>query len=226
MKKLGKILGVVALLVGAGAIAAEMFPNASPVGTWRYKITVNIETPEGIKSGSAIREVRVALQPRILPEIKPTTRDVRGEAVVVDLGKRGILFALIDWNSYEEVWNAFPFAGDPQTLEGINYYKSLKLGTKAVLTKSKPKLVRFINLADPKTVQEVSYDDLAASFGEGVNFKEITIEMTDEPVTWEIEKWLPWLGNVKGKYLHGGSTSRNAPLGLHTGNFKVGETHD
>ena len=26
-------------------------------GTWRYKITIEIDTPEGVKSGSVIREV-------------------------------------------------------------------------------------------------------------------------------------------------------------------------
>ena len=28
-----------------------------PSGTWRYKVTVEIETPEGVKSGSAIRQL-------------------------------------------------------------------------------------------------------------------------------------------------------------------------
>jgi hypothetical protein len=30
-----------------------------PSGTWRYKMTVEVETPEGIKSGLAVREVTI-----------------------------------------------------------------------------------------------------------------------------------------------------------------------
>lgn len=43
------------------------------------------------------------------------------------------------------------------------------------------------------TVKAVDYTDFAANFGEGVNLKEITIEMTNERPARRIEKKLPWL---------------------------------
>jgi hypothetical protein len=78
--------------------------------TWRYKITIEIETPEGIKTGSAVREVRAWKNAAkiINPDVAPIEYEVIGEAVVVDLGKRGVLFGLIDWDSYEEVESSFP----------------------------------------------------------------------------------------------------------------------
>src|SRR4051812_10059597 len=67
---------------------------AYPSGTWHYKMTVTVETPEGIKTGSAVRAVTVHLVPRLSLEVHPTI-EVKGEAVAVDLGRRGVLFALM-----------------------------------------------------------------------------------------------------------------------------------
>ena len=56
-----------------------------------------------------------------------------------------------------------------------------------------PMLVTFGDLADPTSVAEVDPDDLAATFGEGVKLKRITVELTDDPVTTGIEERLGWL---------------------------------
>ena len=40
---------------------------------------------------------------------------------------------------------------------------------------------------DPKSVKPVDPDDLAAAFGEGVSLKDITVEITDDPVTWGMD---------------------------------------
>src|ERR1700722_17123777 len=62
--------------------------------SWRYKMTVTVETPEGVKMGSAVREVT---RYRVFNlTTKWTYRfKVRGEAIVIDLGKRGTLFPLL-----------------------------------------------------------------------------------------------------------------------------------
>jgi hypothetical protein len=140
---------------------------------------------------------------------------------MVDLGDRGILFATMDTSgSYRIVFEAFP--GPPGlTEEGMAYYKNLK-DKKAVIEPgplSDPLLVTFSDLTDPMSVQEVDSDNLQKTFGQGVRLKEITIETTDEPVTWQIKEVLPWLNRLEMKYLHGGSTGRGAPLGLDGGHF-------
>lgn len=67
---------------------------ASIPQTFRYKITVEIETPEGIKTGSAVREVRISnnLAKYVNPDVRSLTYRVIGEAVSIDLGEHGILF--------------------------------------------------------------------------------------------------------------------------------------
>lgn len=56
-----------------------------------------------------------------------------------------------------------------------------------------PMLVTFSDLGDPASVERVDPDDLAASFGDGVRLKRVTVQMTDDPVTTGITTRLPWL---------------------------------
>lgn len=193
----------------------------------RMLYTVVVETLEGIKSGSAVREINaywlpeeeylpakvtaaaIAKAKKQLDEIKPS---ILGEAVVVDLGERGVLFALLKGHflgvdhGESIIYYVFPSGEGYTTAEGIKYYRDLK-DKKAVLEPTHyPTLVTFTDLNDPRTVKPVlemetdgkypvkytiRTDHFEELFGEGVKLKEITIEMTDEPVTHKVDKYLP-----------------------------------
>lgn len=199
-KKRMIIWGVVAL---AAVIIFGFYKYNFVSGTWRYKITVAVETPEGIKEGSAVREIsNTAAKKELidLPEAgNPATE--RGEAVVVDLGERGKLFALINWNSEQELYYAFPYndnRGGQTSYNGVVFYNSIPVGAKATLTKYIPKMVTFKDPADPQSVALVYdwqhdkiIDNFEAVFGQGVRLKEVTIERTDEPVTRKLDKLFP-----------------------------------
>ncbi|MCB9988267.1 MAG: hypothetical protein H6868_02910 [Rhodospirillales bacterium] len=236
MKKFLAIAGLI-ILTGA-AVAYAMGETAGNKSySWRYKMTVTVETPEGLKSGSAVRQIDIKIEPR--PGYRPhpyyASHKMKGEAVVVDLGKRGLLFAITSSDSYPEVTDTFK-GPSLFTIEGGEYYSKLK-GVKApVLPKDMPWMVHFTDLNNPLTVEIVKgnvfdikqqkgvpVDDFERVFGEGVKLHSVTVEMTDEPVTWGIEQVLPWLSELKGGYLDGGFTSRNAPYGLYGGNFTMGE---
>ncbi len=211
-----------------------------PWGSYKYKVTVSIETPEGVKTGSAVREVGVGLEPDILGG--GGSASVRGEAVAVDLGTRGVVFAVMGTDDEYLVWNTFPTDKSALTRAGVWHYILLKEGPKQVALKDRPLLVSFKDIRDPKTVEavyrvysKVAYSrnpaDLAVEdnfekiFGPDVRLKDITIEMTDEKVMWDIEKWLPWMGTLKGGYLDGQFSGGGPELSniLHSGNFKVGD---
>jgi hypothetical protein len=68
-------------------------------------------------------------------------------------------------------------------------------------------LVRFGDIADPKTVAKVDPDDLAASFGKGVTLRRITVERTKDKVTTGIEKRLGWWANYRNRHFDGTSTA-------------------
>jgi len=211
----------------------------------RYKMTVEVDTPEGVKTGSAVREISMASRPMMLGESNDThVKLEKGEAVVVALGQRGTLFATLGIsmdNAIEVILNAFPsgcLEGNYSRC-GIRHYSSIKEGSQAELpVKHYPPFFMFKNLQDPMSVAGVrdrhSCSDhlndcttyslsMEGAFGEGVKLKSVTIEITSRNPTEEVDKWLPWLKGLNGKYLHGGNTSRGAPMSLNGGDFVMGD---
>ena len=233
-----KVLVGVALLI---ALLTGWWKYEFPSGTWRYKMTVTVETPEGIKTGYAVREVVFTDGPKLLPDVAGANWSVRGEAVAVDLGQGKYLFALMDIDgSYRIVHDAFPYS--PASGQNIvRYYKSLT-GQKKVLEHNQyPTLVTFTDIKDPKTVtlvyggqldettqQVLPVNDLEKIFGKGVKLKDITLEMTDEDVTWKVANFLSWLNQYYDQRLDGerfGTIESKYRLAnsLSAGSFSTGE---
>ncbi len=203
------LAGVMVFLVIGATAACALVPDY-PSGSWRYKLTVQVETPQGVKTGSVVREISATSRPALLGENRDTFVKVEAsEAVVVDLGARGRVFGLnrgAIGGGDHAIWVLFkalppPCVEGPVSRCGIKYYSSLKTATPVDLTPDNlPMFVRFRDLADPKTVEAVKADDFAASFGEGVELKSVTIEMTREPVTIGVmERYLTWIAQ-RAKY--------------------------
>jgi hypothetical protein len=66
-------------------------------------------------------------------------------------------------------------------------------GPRRIAPTDLPDLVTFADINDPKSVVEVNPNDLQATLGKNVTWNEITLEMTDEPITTGIRAKLPWL---------------------------------
>lgn len=150
---------------------------------------------------------------------------VRGEAVTVDLGKRGVLFALlrsdndVDWAGRVMLMLAPDDPDNEDFIDGFDDMLALEgLGPIVVPRtyppvgaleerSAYPMMVTFGDLADPTSVEQVDSDDLAASYGDGVSLKRITVQMTDDPVTTGIEGRLGWLA------AHGREHARLKPSG-------------
>jgi hypothetical protein len=169
--------------------------------TYRYRITVEVDTPQGLKSGFAVREIVYTEQMIKLPDAAAVTATQRGEAVVVDLPNGQALFALLSTNGYETLQAAF---GDdsPATLDAAqNDGRVVELRPKPNSIPEQsgyPTLVTFTDIADPASVKLVVPNELADSFGPGVRLKRITVEITDDPVTTGIEERLGWLLTHRG----------------------------
>jgi hypothetical protein len=225
--KLGlKGYGLQALLLLAIVIVG--FNLVYPPITYRYRLTLDVETPEGIKSGSSVVQVTVKKGGLQLNPEGARTIFVRGEAVAVDLGARGALFALLCSRRWVDaqymVFEAFPWPKGPGgegTREASWYYHALQ-AKRELPTELLPMLVRFRDINDPKTVEEIDPNNLAASFGPGVRLQKATIEMTKDAVTNGIEDILPWLSGLKGHRLDGSRVGRSRELAniLRGGYFK------
>ncbi|WP_432200634.1 hypothetical protein ACRAQ7_13955 [Erythrobacter sp. W53] len=216
MKMFAKIvLGLLGVLALSGCI-----PLTDPTPTYRYRLTVEIDTPEGLKTGSSVIEVdtRVAGK-RSIPSPGRRSQKVRGEAVAIEMPDGKVLFALlrsddfVDWAGTVLYMLGPKFRGEDavaQTVKAIvsdRREKTLpryfpRAGRNPRMS-GYPMLVTFEDLSDPTTVTRVDPDDLAATFGEGVSISRITVQVTDDPVTTGIEERLGWLPNYYDKMLDG-----------------------
>ena len=87
-----------------------------------------------------------------------------------------------------------------------------------------PMLVRFRDIHDPTTIEQVDPNSLDVAFGPGVKLLSASLAVTDDPPTNGIDKTLNWLRSLNGGYLDGRHISGSGPLGdINVGNFKTGE---
>ncbi len=169
---------------------------------WNQKLTVEVLVDGRPVSGLAVSYVMW----REANALGNYPTDYSGEATVVDLGERGMLFALIgegtkyiaQYTLHEELDER---RADYETLlpkiEGF-------LGTREVPPEHYPLLVTFTDIDDPTTVKRVDPHSLAAAFGSDVWLKRITLEITDEPGTeGRVEEVLKWLNDYYGQKLDG-----------------------
>lgn len=167
---------------------------------YRYKLTAQVETPEGVKSGASVIEVQWKLPPKIMGSQGSGSYQVKGQAVAVDLPGGQTLFVLL-----RSGWNVDWAAKSP-----YGPHQDLPIGTgdqgphaveKTIRTLGRqvsgyPFFVRFRDVGNPHTVEEVDPDNLAATFGPGVRLKALTVQLTGEPVTLGIRDRLPWLNDT------------------------------
>src|SRR5207302_7819896 len=86
-----KWLAIVAALIASAPIA---YGVAYPSLTLHYRLTLEAEVDGKPKTGSGVIEVTYSKQPEFASG-RDLVSSHRGEAVVLDLGERGMLFALL-----------------------------------------------------------------------------------------------------------------------------------
>lgn len=193
-------------LAGCGLI----YPSES----MRYRMTVVIDTPDGERSGSSVIEASISQGPSFGPDAPGISHGLKGEAIAVELPGGKVMFALLapqdgsDPTGYhvylfERAVKRDPALAaqfDPTVLGDWRQFwpevRRRKLGIE-LRQPDYPMLVTFGDMGDPTSVKLVDPDDLAATFGEGVSLKRITVQITDDPVTTGIEQRLGWWQKIR-----------------------------
>jgi hypothetical protein len=173
----------------------------------KYRLTVEVETPAGIRSASGV----LAVTPDRGYSRKGHTT-TSGDALFIDLGDGKNLIALLahidnsmldlDGVNYVAL-RAYGAAGGQRV--AFNEMSRMK-GVVPVRGDLIPVLATFGDPANPSTMRTVPSNDLAASFGSGFGLRGISVEVVPngfwpidfggllgEPVTRGIEGKLPWL---------------------------------
>jgi hypothetical protein len=179
----------------------------------RYRITVEVDTPDGLRAGSSVWSFQ--LRPDILTQ--SYTSKFRGESVAVEIPGGGTLFAVLGHPTKSGTISSDEAQLLPETVlrrTGItSTYENQVLGdrsktlefiskltTEAIaldcgddVRRECPLLVYFRDPHDPSSVQSVEPDELGKVFGPGVSLRRITLQITRDAVAREIGKRLPWL---------------------------------
>jgi hypothetical protein len=158
-------------------------------------MTVEVIVDGVVHSASSVIEVEIQTQSTFLqtPSFIP---HVRGEAVFVDLGGgRNVIALLVSGPDGRNV--SYPSEIVPRLFHVFYNDRDLpKLaslrGRRKIPESDLPTFVTFADLGDPKTARVVKPAEFSQVFGSGVRFSQTWIEMTDEPVTYNIEGKMPW----------------------------------
>lgn len=173
----------------------------------KYRLTIEVETPEGVKSASGV----MAVFPDRGYSRGGQTR-TRGDGVFVDLGAGKNLVALLaqtdksvdlDGMNYLAL-RAYRAAGREVSFNGLSKMTGVAPVTGALI----PVLLTFANPADPRSAHAVASDDPEKALGKGFRLHAISVEAVPngfwpldfggslgEPVTRGIEARLPWLSH-------------------------------
>src|SRR4051812_34727980 len=175
--------------------------------TYRYKLTLAVDTPDGVKRASGV--VEVLFYDVSFPE-RGTMHKLRGEALYLDLGPGARpLIALLtsqlhpnDGNNQRWTRDAGPgtrtlsniynLSPSPDYMDDVPRIARMR-GPRSLTPTDLPDLVTFADVNNPGSVIEVDPNNLRATLGPNVAWHEITLESTDEPVTKGIELKLTWL---------------------------------
>lgn len=196
-----------------------------PTWTYRYRLTVEVERDGKLQSGSSVIEVQ---REKGFTGIGGT---FCGEAVVVDLGEAGLLFALLNGPYGGGSWPLFmphhalaSLLGTEDMVDEAVLDRLTRMdGVSAVLSaEDYPTFAHFRDINDPKSIEEVNPLDLAATFGAMTRLREVRMEMTRDPIAHDMYKIIPWIKSINGGYLDGANVGSAANNGMHGGYFTTG----
>jgi hypothetical protein len=193
---LGLFAGGVALVLGGCGLIGDT--------SYRFRMTVEVQTPQGLKTGSAVYEVVTSTSYSF--DGVGRGASARGEALVVDV-PGGPIFVLMkppEGSKHDNLAKMSMAALDPDYK--FDWMESARRisGSWSTLRGDVPRadwpmMVRFRDLNDPKSVEKV---DPAA-----IGVKRIALETTGDDVTTGIEKRLGWFSQYLDRHLDGTSSS-------------------
>jgi hypothetical protein len=184
-----KWLGILAALV----VGVAAYIWVQPGYTNRFRITVEVETPEGLKAGSSVIETTL-FESGGLPEARGVRASAKGEAIFVDLGHNRNLVAILGWGELgEDEDKIFGLARATIASSSVGWKNDYKLKGRGVLPPWYfPTLISFEHLSNPATARVVDPTNLAETYGPGYSLRRMLLETTSDPVTRVIESKLPW----------------------------------
>lgn len=205
------------MIISIVVIWKIMYPDY----TYRYRLTIEIDTPEGVKSGSSVIETKRDTWPRWSSHMGSDGRSVsKGEAVFVDLGNGKHVVALLAQGHFAENGRVREWVPRAFFINKIGRNNSSEIarklskmtGEERVLTGNLiPTIVTFDDLKNPESINVVyaadvfptdkpnpeTLDNMESKLGTGYKFKSAKFHLTDDAITMNLETHLPWVNSSK-----------------------------
>jgi hypothetical protein len=218
---IASLVALIVLLIG-GTIAWVKLV-AYPDYSYRYRLTLSIETDGEVHTGSSVIEV-VWSGGIPFGDVGPYVEGRRGQATFIDLGKRGAVVAVLLAPSYTErgiavwpegtdvVWLASRAFGAVRETEALPLQERLArltrlTGRRDLAADNMPRLIWFSNVADLKTARVIKPADMPSLFGAGARITAAYVEITRDPIIIDIDKKLPWYKELATRQKSMGVTS-------------------
>ena len=186
--------GMMGLLISAGALLVSGCDLLGGAPKYRFRMTAEVNTPEGTKTGSSVLEVEGHRTLGFGDKSDAVNSAITGEAVVVDLPS-GPVFVLLELPDAKGSLQGFVGTALLGRMSKSDKPHDV-LGEMAELGRAAsgqyradlprdawPMMVRFRDIKDPKSVERVDLD--------AIGVKRIALETTRDPVTTGIEKKFP-----------------------------------
>jgi hypothetical protein len=210
-----------AVRLAVAACVALALAGCGRSASYRYKLTLSLNTPEGVKTGYNVVEARYG---EFSFPMKGEPHDIWGEGIYIDLGpgRRPLVALLTNAPRPDEQIRDMRWWDDVPTdifvrlclhqttyRSGVDTASTIAAGCKAPFGISKsdlPDLVTFDDANDPGTVRKVDPDRRGVWLGPDISWRSMTLQATDEPLTTGIESHLPWISTMTGAmHLDGGT---------------------
>lgn len=196
--------------------------------TYRCRLTVEVNTPNGLRTGNSVIEVRTWEGIGFPgPEAGGIRNRVRGEAVVVELPGQKRLFVLLD-----KAATLLPRAYDRYLPDELGELEKLRKARSLDITAAVPRyraptklelqgaelmrrevskerldnfplFVDFQRSDDPLSVRQVDPDHLEEVYGKGFSLKRIFLQTTRDDVSRRIRRYIPWIGKYSNRNFSG-----------------------
>jgi hypothetical protein len=159
---------------------------------WAYRLTIEVETPEGLKSSSSIARVQLIDNDISYSSPFGFGCNLWSEATVVDLGARGRLIALLPRGRTDPCMVVPDLVGNgqrPGNLADIHRIGRLRPQTLQVPPDRMPILIRFKDTSGPYyDAERLDPAALDLAFGAGVRLKSVTVTILDAGY-WPFNSW-------------------------------------
>jgi hypothetical protein len=203
-----KFLIIVLILVFA---AVGWYKWSFPTASYRYRLTISVESDGQVHSGSSVIDVGYLFYPKALWQLFAPFEDrVRGQAVLIDLGAHGTLVAALHSGTGSghvgvnadalagRAFLSFPASasGFPVTLENVQAISQTR-GLVNLAPNNLPPFIWFPDASDVNNAQLVSPGDFASVIGDATHLTEAQLEISDDPIVLDLNKRLPWYNNLK-----------------------------